>query len=122
MILGGVKVILCISGGANEGVLQAASERGAKVVWFDTNGYALRPGTVVGSAVLYQEQAAYEQTKRYLAGNLPFGSAEVVGVADGYVDFIEDDPNYIAAVTPVIREVQGRLIERIRSRTLLLEE
>jgi simple sugar transport system substrate-binding protein len=122
MILGGVKVILCISGGANEGVLQAASERGAKVVWFDINGYALRPGTVVGSATLHQERAAYEQTKRYLAGNLPFGNAEVVGVADGYVDFIEDDPHYIAAVPPEIREAQGSLIERIRSRALVLGE
>ncbi|GHV32022.1 BMP family ABC transporter substrate-binding protein [Spirochaetia bacterium] len=122
MILGGVKVILCIAGGANEGVLKAASERGAKVVWFDINGYSLHPGTVVGSATLHQEQAAYEQTVRYLAGNLPFGSAEVVGVADGYVDFIEDDPNYIAAVSPEIRKAQSSLIERIRSRALDLGE
>jgi simple sugar transport system substrate-binding protein len=122
MILGGVKVILCIAGGANEGVLKAASEREAKVVWFDINGYALGPGTVVGSATLHQERAAYEGTKRYLAGNLPFGSAEVVGVADGYVDFIEDDPHYIAAVSPEIREAQSSLIERIRSRALDLGE
>jgi simple sugar transport system substrate-binding protein len=122
MILGGVKVILAISGGANEGALRAASDRGAKVVWFDTNGYGLRPGTVVGSAILRQEQAAYEQTRRYLTGTLPFGSAEVVGVADGYVDFIEDDPDYLASVSEDIREAQAALIERIRSRTLVLGE
>jgi simple sugar transport system substrate-binding protein len=122
MILGGVRVILAISGGANEGALRAASDKGAKVVWFDTNGYGLRPGTVVGSAILRQEQAAYEQTRRYLAGTLPFGSAEVVGVADGYVDFIEDDPDYLASVSPEIREAQSGLIERIRSRTLNLGE
>ncbi|MDR1250269.1 MAG: BMP family ABC transporter substrate-binding protein [Treponema sp.] len=122
MILGGVKVILAISGGANEGALQAAADRGAKVVWFDTNGYGLRPGTVVGSAILRQEQAAYEQTKRYLAGTLPFGDAEVVGVADGYVDFIEDDSDYIASVSEEIRKAQGSLIEQIRSRTLNLGE
>jgi simple sugar transport system substrate-binding protein len=122
MILGGVKVILAISGGANEGVLQAAADRGAKVVWFDTNGYGLRPGTVVGSAILRQEQAAYEQTKRYLAGTLPFGGAEVVGVADGYVDFIEDDSDYLASVSEAIRTAQGSLIQQIRSRTLNLGE
>jgi simple sugar transport system substrate-binding protein len=122
MIRGGVRVILAISGGATEGALRAAADKGAKVVWFDTNGYGLRPGTVVGSAVLRQERAAYEQTKRYLAGILPFGSAEVVGVAEGYVDFIEDDPDYIASVSPAIREAQGRLIERIRSKTLNLGE
>ncbi|WP_041610943.1 BMP family ABC transporter substrate-binding protein [Treponema primitia] len=121
MILGGVKVILGIAGGANEGVLQAASEAGAKVVWFDINGYALRPGVVVGSAILHQERAAYEQTRRFLEGSLPFGSAEMVGVADGYVDFIEDDPDYIAAVSADLREKQAALIKRIRSRDLVLE-
>jgi simple sugar transport system substrate-binding protein len=115
MIRGGTAVILCVAGGANEGVVQAASEAGARVVWFDTNGYDVRPGTVVGSSVLYQDKAAYEQTKRYLAGTLPFGSAELVGVADGFVDFVEDDPHYIAAVSPEIRAKQAALLRQIRS-------
>ncbi|MFP3091182.1 BMP family ABC transporter substrate-binding protein [Treponema sp. TIM-1] len=122
MFRGGTAVILCIAGGANEGVVQAAAEAGAKVVWFDTNGYGIRPGTVVGSSVLYQDKAAYEQTKRYLEGTLPFGEAEVVGVADGFVDFIEDDPHYITAVSPEIRAKQAELIRRIRSRDLPLRE
>jgi simple sugar transport system substrate-binding protein len=122
MIRGGVPVILPIAGGAGAGVLQAASEAGARVVWFDINGYDLLPGTVVGSAVVHQDRAAYEQTKRYLEGRLPFGSAELVGVADGYVDFIEDDPHYIAAVSPEIRRAQSILIEQIRSRVLILGE
>jgi simple sugar transport system substrate-binding protein len=90
------------------------------VVWFDTNGYNIRPGTVVGSAVLYQDKAAYEQTMRYLENRLPFGTAEVVGVADGYVDFVTDDPNYIAAVPEALREKQARLIEQIRTGVLVL--
>ncbi|WP_010254692.1 BMP family ABC transporter substrate-binding protein [Treponema primitia] len=120
MIRNGAPVILPIAGGAGAGVLQAASEAGAKVVWFDINGYDLHPGTVVGSAVLHQNRAAYEQTKRYLEGRLPFGSAEMVGVADGYVDFIEDDPHYIAAVSGELREKQTLLVEQIRSGVLVL--
>lgn len=111
----GVTVILSIAGGANEGVVQAASEKGAKVVWFDTNGYSVRPGTVVGSAVLAQEKAAYEKIRRFLAGNLPFGSAEIVGAAGGYVDFIEDDPHYRASVSEAVREKQARLTARFRA-------
>jgi simple sugar transport system substrate-binding protein len=122
MIHSGVKVILCIAGGANEGVLQAASEAGAKVIWFDVNGYALRPGVVVGSAILSQERAAYEQVKRFLEGDLPFGSAELVGVADGYVDFIEDDPLYIETVPGEVREKQAALIKMIRTKELILED
>ncbi|MDR2362839.1 MAG: BMP family ABC transporter substrate-binding protein [Spirochaetaceae bacterium] len=122
MIRGGAAVILCIAGGANEGVVQAAFEAGAKAVWFDTNGYGIRPGTVVGSSVLYQDKAAYEQTKRYLAGTLPFGRAEMVGVSDGFVDFVEDDPRYVSAVSPEIRAKQAELLGRIRSGELRLGE
>ncbi|GHV84755.1 BMP family ABC transporter substrate-binding protein [Spirochaetia bacterium] len=117
---GGIKVLLCIAGGANEGVVNTASQHGAKVVWFDTNGYAIRPGTVIGSAVLYQDTAAFNQVQRYLEGILPFGTAETLGVNDGYVDFIEDDPLYREAVSPLTREKQAAMIGRIRSGELVL--
>jgi simple sugar transport system substrate-binding protein len=120
MIRNGAAVILCIAGGANEGAVQAASETGARVIWFDTNGYGIRPGTVVGSAILRQDLAAYEQTKRFLEGTLPFGRAEVVGIKDGYVDFVEDDPDYTASVSPAIREKQAELLRRLRSGELVL--
>jgi simple sugar transport system substrate-binding protein len=120
MIRNGTSVILCIAGGANEGVVQAAAEAGAKVVWFDINGYHIRPGTVIGSAVLYQDKAAYTETMRYLENRLPFGTAEMVGVADGYVDFVIDDPDYIAAVPEALREKQAALIEQIRTGALVL--
>ena len=121
MIRGGARVLLPIAGGAGQGVIQAAAEAGAKVVWFDTNGYALRPGTVVGSAILRQDLAAYETVMRYLEGNLPFGKAEVAGTADGYVNFVEDDPEYIVTVSQAVREKQARLIALIRSGELKLD-
>jgi simple sugar transport system substrate-binding protein len=121
MILGGVKVVMCVAGGANEGVVQAAGAGGGRVVWFDTNGYGIRPGTVVGSSALYQDKAALNQVRRYLEGTLPFGSAEIRGVKDGYVDFIQDDPRYEAAVSPEVRGKQAAMIERIRSGELILD-
>ena len=120
MIRGGVKVLLPIAGGAGTGVIQAASETGAKVVWFDTNGYAQRPGTVIGSAILRQDKAAYEKVTLFLKGTLPFGKAEVAGIADGLVDFVQDDPLYIAAVSQDIRDKQAKLIDRLRSGELKL--
>jgi simple sugar transport system substrate-binding protein len=120
MIRNGVKVILTISGGANEGVVQAAHSAGAKVLWFDNNGYNVRPGTVVGCAVLAQDKAAYTQVQRWLDGELPFGKAETLGVAEGYVDFIQDDPDYILGVSEAIRKEQAAMIERIRSGELAL--
>ena len=95
--------------------MQAAVENNAKVVWMDTNGYMMRPGTVVGSSVVYQNKAAYEKVKLFLEGNLPFGAAETKGVADGYVDFVQDDPNYIQSVSEAVREKQAAMVEKIRN-------
>ena len=121
MLRRGANVLLPNAGGANHGVVQAASEAGVKVLWFDSNGYAVRPGTIVGCAVLCQDKAAYEKITLYLEGKLPFGKAETAGVADGYVDFIEDDPHYIASVSPAVREKQAALIARFRSGKLKLD-
>jgi simple sugar transport system substrate-binding protein len=115
MINGGVRVILAVSGGANEGILQTASEKGAKVVWFDTNGYALRPGVVVGSAVLHQDKAAREKTLAFLDGTLRFGNAEYAGIVEGYVDFVEDDPVYLKTVSEEVRQKQSALVSRMRT-------
>ena len=122
MIREGSKVILPIAGGANQGVVQAASDSGAKVVWFDVNGYGIKPGVVVGSAILKQDKAAYEKTKLYLEGKLPFGKAELVGVADGYVDFVDDDPVYIQTVSEPIRKKQAEMVARFRTGVLSLRE
>jgi simple sugar transport system substrate-binding protein len=121
MIRGGVKVLLPIAGGAGHGVVQTAYETGAKVVWFDTSGYAIRPGTVIGSSILRQDLAAYEKVTLYLEGKLPFGKAETAGISSGFVDFVEDDPEYIAAVSLTIRGKQAGMIARLRSGDLKLD-
>ena len=121
MIRGGASVLLPIAGGAGHGVIQAASEAGAKIVWFDINGYAIRPGTVIGSAILRQDKAAYEKVMLYLNGSLPFGKAEIAGIANGFVDFVQDDPHYIASVSQAIRDKQAALVARLRSGELRLD-
>jgi simple sugar transport system substrate-binding protein len=39
----------------------------------------------------------------------------MMGTADGFVDFIEDDPHYIASVSQAVRERQAALTARMRS-------
>jgi simple sugar transport system substrate-binding protein len=121
MFRGGVKVVMPIAGGAGHGVIQAAAEAGAKVVWFDTNGYAIRPGTVIGSAILRQDLATYEKVMAFLNGTLPFGKAEIAGMTGGFVNFVEDDPDYIASVSQAVRDRQAQLTARIRSGALKLD-
>ncbi|MHC6203212.1 BMP family ABC transporter substrate-binding protein [Breznakiellaceae bacterium SP9] len=121
LLRGGAQVLLSIAGSANDGVLRSAAIAGKKVVWFDTNGYAILPGTVIGSAVLRQDKASYEKTLLFLNGTLPFGKAEIVGIADGYVDFITDDPLYEQAVSEAVREKQLQLLNAFRSGSLRLK-
>jgi ABC-type branched-subunit amino acid transport system ATPase component len=69
----GVDVVLSIAGGANQGVVKAARERGRYVLWFDSNGYAAAPGTVVGSSVVAHDEATYRAVKAFLSGKLELG-------------------------------------------------
>jgi simple sugar transport system substrate-binding protein len=120
MIGSGASVIMPVCGGANQGVVTACEEKGAKIVWFDSNGYGVS-ASVVGSAVYHQDTRTYEEVKAYLEGKLEFGKAELVGLAQGYVEFITDDPAYAAAVPEALRAEMSAEIEKIRSGALVLE-
>ncbi|MDR0539190.1 MAG: BMP family ABC transporter substrate-binding protein [Spirochaetaceae bacterium] len=121
MVASGIKAILPISGSANEGAVQAAAEGGAKILWFDSNGYAIRPGVIAGSCALLQEQAVYDKLMLYFEGNLPFGTADVAGLRDGYLRFVDDDPLYIQTVPQAIRDKQASLTSKIKSGALTLD-
>jgi simple sugar transport system substrate-binding protein len=91
----GVEVILPIAGGAGQGVVAAARERGRSVVWFDDGGYALGPDTVIGCATLAQDELVAGRVKDILGGKGSlFGQADIVSVADGYIGFDPDGAGY----------------------------
>lgn len=94
----GADVILPIAGGAGQGVVSAVSSRGRYALWFDGNGYALAPGVVLGCAVLRQDRLVEEKVAALLGkgGEKLYGKAEVVGAAQGYVDFDETGAAYQA--------------------------
>ncbi len=95
LIDGGVDVILPIAGGAGQGVLSAAKEKGTYAVWFEGKGYGLAPGTILGCAVLDQERLVRERVGALLSGDRTlFGRADVVGAADGYIGFDADGDAY----------------------------
>jgi simple sugar transport system substrate-binding protein len=113
MIESGVKVILTIAGGGNDGVVQAAAEKNAKVLWFDSNAYAYRPGVIAGCCATYQDKAVEDKLNEFFNKTLPFGHAETVGFRDGYTGFIDDDPLYISTVSEDIRKKQAAMIEKL---------
>ncbi len=117
----GVDVILVIAGGANQGAINAAKERGKYILYFDSNEYKTAPGTIVGCSVLYQEKAVYKVVTEAIEGKLKYGTADIVNAADGYVDFIENDPIYIKTVSKDVREKMSKVVEEFRSGKLSLK-
>ena len=108
-------VIFTIAGVAMQGVIKAAKKEGKYVLWFDSNGYAKAPGTIIGSGILRQEKATYETVKAAIEGRLVFGKTQVYGVKEGYVDFVENDPLYIQSVPEKIRKKLHQEAERLRN-------
>ena len=111
----GVDVILPICGGASQGVITSAINNKIYITWFDDNGFAKAPGTIISSSVMEQKKMSYNVTKEFLEDNTPWASAKMVGIKEGFVDFAQDDPNYIKTVPADIRETMAALIADIRS-------
>jgi len=121
MIDAGVDVIMTACGGANQGVIQAAQDRGKYVLYLDDEHYDLAPGTIAGCAVLRQERAVFERVVEAVEGRLPYGEAVIVGVSDGYVDFADANPLYEDAVSPEVREQLAVMLDKIRRGEVSLE-
>ena len=52
MMDSGVDVFTAIAGGAAQGMIKTASERGAYIVWYNTNVYSLAPGVIAGCGIM----------------------------------------------------------------------
>ena len=111
----GVDVILPICGGASQGVITSAVNNGIYVTWFDDNGFAKAPGTIISSSVMEQKKMSYNVTKEFLEGKTPWATAKMVGIKEGFVDFVQDDPNYIKTVPEDVRETMKKLVDDIRA-------
>ena len=115
MIDSGVDVFASIAGGAAQGMIRAAKERGAYVVWYNTNEYAQAPGVIVGCGLMEQKKLVMEILSDALAGKIQYGSSRTVGAKEGYLNFIDDDPFYGDSLPAGIREQFGAFMNRIRA-------
>jgi len=115
MIDSGVDVVLPICGSASQGVIKTAQDTGTYVVMFDGDEFARAPGTVLGCTVLHQEELAYARVKAAFEGKAAYGSADVVGMKEGYIEFLDKNPAYLSAVPEDIRVKMEGLLADIRS-------
>ncbi len=118
MIDSGVDVFAVIAGGAAQGLFKVASEKGAYIVHHNTNEYDLIPPFVVGSGSMEQKKVTMEALQEVLDGNVEYGKASVVGLSDGYIRFIDEDPLYEQALPAEIREKFAQFMSDLESGTI----
>jgi riboflavin transport system substrate-binding protein len=118
----GIDVILPICGGAAQGVINAAKENKIYVTWFDNNGFDKAPGTIISSTVMKQSKMAEQITTDYIAGKIEWGTAKTVGVKDGFIEFVQNDPAYIAAVPQNVRDKMAFVVKQIQCGNLILPQ
>jgi len=107
MIDAGVDVIATACGGANQGVIQACQDRGK-------DDYDLAPGTIIGCSALGQVQVVYENVKAAVAGELVWGDYKIVGVSDGFVDFVDTNPLYASSVSEDVQAGMQIFLDDLR--------
>jgi simple sugar transport system substrate-binding protein len=94
MMYAGVDVFTAIAGGAAQGLIRTAVERGAYIVWFNTNAYNMAPGIIVGCGIMEQDKLVMEILADVLEGRMEYGISQTVGIKEGYIRFDFDDPGY----------------------------
>lgn len=111
----GVDVFAAIAGGATQGLFKVAKEKGAYIVFHNTNEYKNAPGYVVGCGSMEQKKLTKEILKDALAGSIEYGTATTVGAQEGYLGFIADDPAYIENLPADIRSTFDAFMDDIRA-------
>jgi simple sugar transport system substrate-binding protein len=74
----------------------------------------MAPGVIVGCGMMEQKKLVMEILNRVLAGEMEYGISETVGVKEGYLGFISDDPGYINSLPADIRQRFDAFLEDLR--------
>lgn len=117
----GVDVVLPICGGASQGVINSAKNNNIKIAWFDSNGFAKAPDVIISSTQNKQEKLAEEVTLEWLAGKTEWGTAKSVGMQEGYIEFINNNPLYRKNVPQEIRDKMDELVQKITSGEITIQ-
>ena len=102
----GVDVIYAAAGGSGLGVLEAAQEQGKYVIWVDSNGNHLAPGTVLTSMVKQIQSSVYGVISETIDGTF-MGGVRYQGLADGGVDYALDEHNRSELSDEIIATVES---------------
>ena len=108
----GVDVIYAAAGGSGQGVLEAAQATGKYIIWVDSNGNHLAPGTVLTSMVKELSTSTQLVIQETLAGEFIAG-VRYLGLEDGGVSYALDEHN-----RPLLSEDIIATLETLKSKII----
>jgi simple sugar transport system substrate-binding protein len=110
-----VDVFTAIAGGAAQGMITTAAEKGSYIVWYNTNAYQAAPGIIVGCGIMEQKKLVMEILASVVNGSIKYGISETLGVKEGYISFLLDDPGYRNGLPTEIRQKFESFLDDLRA-------
>jgi simple sugar transport system substrate-binding protein len=65
--------------------------------------------------MMEQKKLVKELLADALAGNIEYGTTKTIGIREGYIDFISDDPGYRYSLPDEIRERFDAFMDDLRA-------
>jgi simple sugar transport system substrate-binding protein len=94
MMDAGVDVFTVIAGGAAHGLITTATQRRAYIVWYNSDAYHIAPGIIAGCGTMEQKRLVMEILDDVLTGKMQYGISDTLGIREGYLGFVFDNPGY----------------------------
>jgi len=116
----GADVVFAVAGGAGNGVLQAAADRGVLSIGVDQNQNYMHPGSVLTSMQKKVDVATYEAFKSHSDGNF-VADQITLGVAEGGVGPSFDEFN-ASLVTPEMQAAVDAATAKIVSGEIVVHD
>lgn len=122
----GAAAVWGVAGGSGAGVMEAAADKGLYSIGVDSDQYLtvedtkLRD-TILTSMVKNVDAALLRAAQLHLDGELPYGSAETVGIEEEGVEVATENDNFARLVpTEVATELEG-IYEQVKSGDITVE-
>lgn len=114
MIASGVDVITSIAGGAAQGIVAVAKQKGAYLVSFNEDAYEQAPSLVLGCCLIGQRELCSTALQKAYEGSLEYGKRTIVGFKEGYISLLDQDPLFISSLPSDIREKVVGLADKLK--------
>jgi simple sugar transport system substrate-binding protein len=117
----GVDTFTSIAGGAAQGLIKVAKDKGLYIVAYDTNSYNMAPGTIVGSGQVDLMALTQNSLQSAIDGTLDWGVASIIGVEDGYIGFYSDDPQFKKGLSENVYNQFMDWYSKVKNKTIIIK-